>query len=75
MRGQQSAAGSAGDYTFATALNSVVPQPSVELQATRVAQLARELQQRQQVRSSTCSLDHAELERLCSLVLHSALMS
>ncbi|CAL5227659.1 g10665 [Coccomyxa viridis] len=48
LRGQQSAAGSAGDYTFATALNSVVPQPSVELQATRVAQLARELQQRQQ---------------------------
>ena len=54
MRGQQSAAGSASDYSFAAALNSVVPQRSVALQATRVAQLAQELQQRQQVRARAC---------------------
>lgn len=39
---------SASDYNFASALNSVVPQPSVELQASRVVQLAQELQQQKQ---------------------------
>ena len=39
------------DYNFTSALNSVVPlsQLSIELNTSRVAQLAQELQQKQQV--------------------------
>ena len=48
---QPKTAADPADYSFASALNSVVPlpQPSIEMSASRVAQLAQELQQKQQV--------------------------
>ena len=50
-RSQPMSAADSADYNFASALNSVVPlpQPSVEMSTSRVAQLAQELQQKQQV--------------------------
>ena len=48
---QPRTAGNPADYSFVSALNSVapLPQPSVEMGTSRMAQLAQELQQKQQV--------------------------